>query len=288
MQRLKNFCKFLKADRRYRLRLFLFLATVLLPLFIGCGDARRAMVIAGSTSVQPLMEKIVEEYRKEHPELKINVEGGGSSAGVMAVYTGTAKLGMSSRKLKIQDDKEKTLTPITIAYDAIIIVVHPDNPIASLTREQVRDLFAGRITSWQEVGGYDREVHMIVREEGSGTRSAFDELVMFDDRKAPVEIHPYALVQDSMGGVREVVRNDPDAIGFISMGGINDDVKVVRLNDVSPSFDNIRNHTYDLVRPFLLLAKGEPDIASKQLIDYVLSPAGEKLMLEEGCVSARK
>jgi len=287
MQPLRNLCKIIKADRRYCLRLFFFFGLLVLPVLTGCGDSRKAMVIAGSTSVQPLMEKIVEHYRKEHADLKINVEGGGSSAGVMAVYTGTARLGMSSRKLKTDDEKEKTLTPITIAYDAIILVVNVGNPVGSLTREQVRDIFAGRIKSWQEVGGPDREIHLIIREEGSGTRSAFDDLVMIENKK-PVEIDPFALVQDSMGGVREVVKNDPDAIGFISMGGVNSEIKVIRLNGIEPGFATIKNQQYELVRPFLLLTRGPLDEMSQKLLDYVLSPAGEKIMQEEGCVSARK
>ncbi len=288
MQPLSNFKKIQKAEGRNRPRLFLIFGwLLLLPWLAGCGDARPAMVIAGSTSVQPLMEKIVDRYRKMHPELKINVEGGGSSAGIMAVITGTARLGMSSRQLKMQDEKESSLTPITIAYDAIIMVVHVDNPVNVLSREQVRDLFAGRLTSWKQVGGHDREVHLIIREEGSGTRSAFDDLVMVENKK-PVDIHPFALVQDSMGGVREVVKNDPDAIGFISMGGINSDIKVIRLNGVEPSFASIKNHQYELVRPFLLLTRGALDPVAQRLVDYVFSADGERIMQEEGCVSARK
>lgn len=272
---------------RCSLRLFLFLSLLFALGTTGCGDTRQTLVIAGSTSVQPMMEKIVEKYRKENPALKINVEGGGSGAGIMAVFTGTARLGMSSRKLKASDEKENTLTPIPIAYDAIIMVTHIDNPVTSLTLEQIRGLFSGKFRSWQEVGGLDRQVHLIVREEGSGTRSAFDELVMLDG-KTEIEIDPFALVQDSMGGVREVVKNDPDAIGFISMGGISKDVKVIKLDQIEPVFENVKNHQYKLVRPFLLLVKGPLDKVCQDLVDFVLSPAGEKIMQEEGSVSARQ
>lgn len=287
MHKCNYFQKFQTAGGFRSLRLFLFLAIIFVMGTAGCGDNRQTIVIAGSTSVQPLMEKIVEKYRKEHPALKINVEGGGSGAGIMAVYTGTAHLGMASRKLKVADEKEKTLTPITIAYDAIIMVTHVDNPVTTLTVEQIRGLFSGKLKSWKDVGGLDREVHLIIREEGSGTRSAFDELVMLDG-KTEVEIDPFALVQDSMGGVREVVKNDLDAIGFISMGGISKEVKVIKLNQVEPVFENIKNHQYQLVRPYLLLVKGPLDAVCKDLVDFVLSPAVEKIMQEEGSVSARQ
>jgi phosphate transport system substrate-binding protein len=270
-------------------RLFLFFTLIFLALasslsLTGCGSGEHALVIAGSTSVQPVMEKIIERYKKSHPGVRINVEGGGSSAGVMATLTKTAQIGMCSRELKKQDEKERQLTAHQIAWDAILIIVHPVNPVKALTIAQLRGIFSGTIRSWKEVGGPDRPIHLIVREEGSGTRSAFDELIM-KEGKTEHEVDAYALVQDSMGGIREVVKGDPQAIGFISMGGKSSDVKPVAVDGVVPTFEAVRTKTYGVTRPFFLLTIGAPEGLAKEILAYVVSSATTEIMHEEGLVS---
>ncbi|MFZ2959935.1 MAG: phosphate ABC transporter substrate-binding protein [Candidatus Ozemobacteraceae bacterium] len=252
---------------------------------VGCGNERRSLTVAGSTSVQPVMERIAEAFRKKNPDIKVDVEGGGSSAGVLSTLTGTAQLGMSSRKLKEDDPQERTLKAITIAFDAIAVIVHPDNPIVKLDLSQLRGLFSGRYRSWKEVGGSDRPVHLIVREEGSGTRSAFEELVMRTGKgKEEESVDSYALVQDSTGGVREVVRGDPDAVGFISLGAVTTQVKALAIDSVKPDFANVHEKKYRLTRPFLLLSKGEPSGAAHDLVEFVRGTDSAKIMLEEGLV----
>lgn len=252
----------------------------------GCRDSRQLLIIAGSTSVQPLMEKVAEAFRKTRPGLRINVEGGGSGAGITATLSGTAQLGMSSRHLKANDEREKQLTPIQICLDAIVVIGSVANPIKDLTLAQLRDIFSGKIKRWKEVGGPDREIHLVIREEGSGTRSAFDELVM-KDGKAEVPVDEYALVQDSMGGLREVVRGDRDAIGFISLGGVSDQIKVISVEKVVPSFDTVKSGEYKLIRPFFLLTRGEPKDLAKEVIDFTLSSATIDIMRREGLVSGK-
>ncbi len=250
----------------------------------GCrGATGHGLVIAGSTSVQPVMEKIIEAYRRLHPGERIAVEGGGSGAGIMAALTGTAHLGMSSRELKKNDPNEMKLTPIHLADDAIVIVVNRDNPVASLSVKQLRDVFAGKTRNWKELGGRDHGIHLAVREEGSGTRSAFDELVM-KEGKTEHPVDPYALVQDSTGGLRELVRGDPDAIGFISLGAVNDDVRVVSVEGVVPTVTSVRLREYKLVRPFLLVSMGTPSEAISRLIAFAQSASGSEIMAHEGVV----
>ncbi|MBF0501526.1 MAG: phosphate ABC transporter substrate-binding protein [Candidatus Riflebacteria bacterium] len=276
-------------NRCVRLRILIFaglaLAAASLP---GCGKNSKGLTVAGSTSVQPVMELIADSFRKHRPDQIIDVEGGGSSAGIMAALTGTAQLGMSSRRLKEDEPNEKTLTAITIAFDAIAVIVHPDNPVVKLDLEQLRGLFSGQYRSWKDVGGSDRPVHLIVREEGSGTRSAFEEMVMkpSGDGGREEAVDAYALVQDSTGGVREVLRGDPDAIGFISLGAVTAQVKMLVIDGVKADFETVRNKKYRLTRPFLLVSKGEPTGIAREFVDYILGSDGAKIMHDEGLVSA--
>ncbi len=248
----------------------------------GCGKTGHGGVVAGSTSVQPVMEKIVRLYRVKRPEQRVSVEGGGSSSGIMAAVTGTAILGMSSRELK-SDGQESQLIPHCIALDAIALIVHPANPVSELSLAQIRDLFSGRVKSWKDVGGNDGEIHLILREEGSGTRSAFEELVMKVGKEtAPFD--PFALVQDSSGGLREVVRQDPGAIGFVSLGVVNRDVKALAIDGTMPTLDSVRKKEYKLVRSFFLVSKGPPEGVAKDIVAFATGSETEAILKEEGLV----
>ncbi len=249
----------------------------------GCRGKGRVLIVAGSTSVQPVMEKIAEAFRKIKPGLRVDIEGGGSSAGIMAVRAKTAALGMSSRELKQNDPNEAQLWRQMLALDAIAIIVHPENTVASLTLAQVRDLFSGKANTWNVVGGRDRPVHILVREEGSGTRSAFEELVM-KDGKHETPVDDYALVQDSSGGVREVVCNDRDAIGFVSLGALNDSVRAVSVDGVTPTFESVREGKYRLVRPFYLIGIQPPVGDAADLTRFSLGSEAAVIMQKEGLV----
>jgi len=260
-------------------------AGLCLPLLgTGCRSAGHGLVVAGSTSVQPVMEKIGAAFQKKHPNLKVTIEGGGSSAGVMAARTGTAQLGMSSRKLKPEETADGVLTAIPIAIDAIAVIVHPTNPVSELTLAQLRGLFAGRLPSWKDVGGPDRQVHLLVREEGSGTRNAFEELAMREG-KEELPFDPYALIQDSTGGIREVVKSDPDAIGFISLGAVATGVKVLRIEGERAEAESVRTRRYKLMRPFFLLANGRPEGPAADLLAFAIGSEAAPLLAEEGLVS---
>ncbi len=256
------------------------LLVALAPLLAGCARTEAGITVAGSTSVQPFAEMLAEEYMREHPQAVINVQGGGSSAGIQAALTGAAAIGMSSRELKPEEVAE--LKPLVIALDAIAIVVHPSNAVSDLSLEQVRQIFAGEVRSWREVGGAERPLTIVTREEGSGTRGAFQELVM-----GKTDISPRAIVQDSNGAVRQVVADDPNAVGYISLGLVNEQVKPVSTGGVKPSNDQVRLGNYTLVRPFLFVVKGEPQGEAKAFIDYTLSAEGQRLLAAEGLVPAR-
>jgi len=239
--------------------------------------SKSGIIIAGSTSVQPFAEALSEEYMKLNKDIEIDVQGGGSSAGVMSAQTNTADIGMSSRELT---GDEKKMWYVEIARDGLAVIVNPANIIGNLTLEQARDIYSGKITNWSQLGGKKAEIHVITREEGSGTRSAFESLVM-----NKVEINPRAIVQDSNGTVRQLVGDDAAAIGFISLGLVNEKVKALELDGVEATRENVINGTYGLSRPFLFITSVSPTGKTKLFIDFVLSAEGKKLLNAEGLVT---
>ncbi len=248
----------------------------------GCrGDARsgHGLCIAGSTSVQPFAEKLAEVYMQQHPGVRIDVQGGGSSAGIFATQQGAAHLGASSRELV---EAEKELHEIPIAWDGIAIIVHPANPLENLRLEQLQEIFQGKITDWQELGLPPHAIDTITREEGSGTREAFEQLVM-----KKKDITPAALVQDSNGAVREIVAGDAHALGYISAGLVDSRVKAVAVDGILPTRESIKNHTYKLVRRFLLVSRMPPVGECLHFVEFILSPQGQRLLEAEGLVGVK-
>ncbi|MGB9720160.1 MAG: phosphate ABC transporter substrate-binding protein [bacterium] len=245
-------------------------------LLFACSQKSGNIVIAGSTSVQPFIEKLAEEYMAKNPNIKINVQGGGSTAGIQSVFNKTCAIGTSSRHLQ---ESEQNLCTFIMAVDGITIIVHPDNSLTNLTHDELKDIFAGKITNWKQVGGPDKKIIAVTREEGSGTRAAFEELIMHN-----TAISDACLVQDSNGAIREIVANTPQAIGYISSGLVDKRVKPLSIDNVQPSVENLENGSYKFVRPFILLTKEEPTGAVKSFIEYVLSQEAQEILLHEGLI----
>ena len=261
------------------LALLLFIALICWGTFdIGKSGASRkdTVTIAGSTSVMPFSEKLAEYFKVGYPKFSIEVQGGGSSAGIQAVINRTVDIGMSSRKLK---GDEKVWKEILICYDGISIIVHSSNPIRDISLDQIRKIYSGRIRNWKELGWIDRNIDAVSREEGSGTRGAFEELVM-----GKAFIDNGIMVQDSNGSVKEVVATDPYAIGFISLGIVDQKVRALSIDGVAPTVGNIIDRKYGMVRPFLYLTPQEPAGAVKVFIDFVLSRDGQNILRKEGLV----
>jgi phosphate transport system substrate-binding protein len=268
------------------MRLFSSIVLLALAAFtISCTDrssvdtvnGKQVINIAGSTSVMPFTEKLAEYFMLEKANFIVNVQAGGSTAGIQASMNHTVDIGMSSRELK---PDEKSLQEIVICYDGIAIAVHPTNPLRYLTMNQVRGIFSGKIRNWKELGWIDRKIDAVTREEGSGTRGAFEELVMKKD-----EIDEGIMVQDSNGSVKEVVATDPFAIGYLSMGAVDRKVKAVSVDSAAPTVENVKLKKYRLVRPFLYLTLGEPNKNMKVFIDFVLSREGQNILKKEGLVA---
>jgi phosphate transport system substrate-binding protein len=242
------------------------------------GSSGRGVIVAGSTSIQPFADRWAEVYMKEKPSKIVNVQGGGSSAGIEAARSGAADIGMASRALT---PEERDLTETVIARDGLAVIVHPSNPVSGLSLLEVQNIFNGSIRKWNMPGGSNFEITVVTREEGSGTRGAFQEMVMKKGR-----IFRGAVVEDSNGTVREIVASDPNSIGYISLGLVNEQVKAVRLEGIKPSRDEIDAGRYRLVRPFLFVTRGPAAPAARNFMDFVLSPEGQKLITQEGLLPA--
>ena len=258
----------------------LLLIFLVILLNVGCQRAKVGITVAGSTSVEPFAELLAEEYVSRYPHDHIYVQGGGSSAGIEAVRTRAANIGMSSRSL-LPDEKD--LYAVTIAKDAIAIIINPKNPIQNLSMEQVRQVFSGKIKNWREVGPPPHPIVLVSREEGSGTRESFQKFVMGKE-----EISLESLVQDSNGAIRQVVSSNPYAIGYISLGLVNEKVRALKISGIEPNLTNIEIGKYTLVRPFLFVFNGQPTGEAKSFLEFVLSPPAQELLSKEGLVAVRK
>lgn len=251
-------------------------------LLAGGTGGQQTIQIAGSTSVQPVAEKLAEAYSQKYPNVKITVQGGGSSVGIKSAQDGTADIGTSSKELK--PEEKAGLSEFLIGKDGIVIVVNTKNTaVSDLTEDQVKDIFSGKITNWKEVGGSDETINVITREEGSGTRGAFEDIIMGKETK----IKGDAIVQGSSEAAKQTVAQDPNAIGYVSLAHLSPDVKALKIGGVEPSAQTVLDGTYEVQRPFLFLTKGEPTGAIKAFIDWVLSPEGQEIVKSEKVVPVK-
>lgn len=232
--------------------------------------------IVGSTSVQPLAEELAQAFMAKNKDVKIFVQGGGSGAGIKAAMTGTADIGTSSRELH---DTEAGIVETVIAKDGIAIIVNKSNTVGNLTMEQLQKIYSGAITNWKEVGGSDQKIQVVNREAGSGTRGAFEEIVL---GPAKLKNTSDCLVQASTGAVQQTVAITKEAIGYVSLGSLDKAaVKPVTLNGIECTEKNILAKTYKVQRPFLMLTKAAPTGVVKAFLDWVLSPEGQKIVGNE-------
>jgi phosphate transport system substrate-binding protein len=239
--------------------------------------------VAGSTTVQPLAELFSEAFTAQNPNVEIDVQGGGSSVGVKSAGEGTADVGMASRKIKDSELEEfPNLAIHTVARDGIAVAVHPDVEVDGLTLDEARAIFAGEITNWSEVGGPDTPITVVSREEGSGTRGAFEEMVMGKEGPPIVDT---ALLFPSNGAVRTAVATTPDSVGYLSFGYLDESVKALAVDGVEATVANALSGEYPVVRPLNMLTDGEPSGIVKEFLDFVLSDEGQAVVVEEGYLS---
>jgi phosphate transport system substrate-binding protein len=231
---------------------------------------------AGSTSVQPLAERLANVFMQMYPKVTVTIQGGGSSVGITSADEGTVDIGAASRELK---PSEPPLVKHLLARDGIAIVTPPANTVTGLTKDEVRRIFADEVTNWSQVGGADAEIIVIAREEGSGTRGAFEEMVMGEDL-----ITSNAILQLSNGAVRTTVSTTPNSIGFLSFGYLDTSVKALAVDGVEGTVENAKNGSYPIVRSLYFLTKEAPTGLGKEFIDFCLSAEGQSIVTDEGFI----
>lgn len=240
------------------------------------------VTISGSTSVGPLAEKLAMKYEEEN-DVKIEVNQIGSSAGITNAISGVSQIGMSSRDLK-QEEKDSNLQELVIAYDGIVVVAHPSNPVKDLTMEQVKQIFTGEVTNWKEVGGKDMEIVVVSREDGSGSRDAFQEIVGYESG----QLIKNAIVASGNGNIKTTVAMNKHAIGFISFEYIDESISPMAINGVAAKAENVLAGTYELSRPFLFVHKEDVPESAKQFMEFILTPEGQKVVESAGAIPLTK
>nr|WP_170111214.1 phosphate ABC transporter substrate-binding protein [Photobacterium sanctipauli] len=252
-------------------------------------QAKETVTVTGSTSVSHVVEVLAETYSNEHKGTSVDVQGIGSSAGITAVKQNVADLGMSSRYLKPAEINPDVQT-VTIAHDGIALVVSKDNPVNNLTKEQVSKIYHGEITNWKEVGGEDMKMAVVSRENASGSRFSFEEymgLIQQVKGQTVSDINPQVLVVNTNGTVKSLVSRNKHAIGYISLGSIDDSVKALSFEGVPPTLANLESGDYKISRPFLMLYKEKKvKDSAKAFVDYVTSTPGQTIIEQRGYIPA--
>lgn len=252
-------------------------------LITACGNnesSENIISVVGSSSVAPLIEAVSENYLRVK-NIEVDVQSVGSSAGIKAAIDGTANIGMSSRNLK-KEEKEG-LNQYIIALDGIAVILHPDNTVKNLSKDQILKIFSGEITNWKDVGGKDAPIVVVSREEGSGTRGAFEEIIGLEVKDGDLKktiLSKKAIITDGNGSVKQNIALKPNGIGYISVGSVDNSVQAVFVDGVAPSEKNIKEGKYLITRPFILMTKGAPTTEAKAFIDFILSPEGQKIVKE--------
>lgn len=267
-------------------------ATMSIGVLTGCGSKENngsdntsknvTISISGSTSMGKLMEKEAESYKGKNENVSIEIQQIGSSAGIKNVISGVSEIGMASRELK--DEEKSQVKETTIAYDGIALVTNPKNEVENLTMDNIKDIYTGKVTNWKELGGKDSPIVVVSREDGSGTRDAFGEIVGF---KAE-ELIKEATISDGNGAVKTTVAGNENAIGYISFEHIDETVKALKVEGVEATPDKVLDKSYKLSRPFLVVSKeGKLTEEGQKFIDYILSEEGQKIVEETGGIKIK-
>lgn len=254
------------------------------------GKVSGTVVTAGSTSVQPLSEELAAAFMDANKGITVEVQGGGSGQGIKSIKEGIADLGALSREVK-EEEKADVSKEFVIAKDGVAVVINPAGTVKDLTIEQIKKIYTGEIKNWSEVGGENAPIVVVTREEGSGTRGAFTEITkVMTKNDAGQEVDSTtkdALVQGSTGAVMQTVATTPNTIGYVSLGSLNDKVKVVNVEGVKPSTETVLSGEYKISRPFVYVAGSKFSDAAKKYVDFVMSEEGQKIVKDCGFIPVK-
>ena len=238
--------------------------------------------IAGGTAHIPVMNEAAKRIMTFNPKVRITVAGGGSGIGVQKVGEGLVDIGNTGRALSEEEVAKFGLQSFDFAIDGVAPIVHPENPVTGLAAQQIRDIFTGRITRWSEVGGPDEAIHVYGREEASGTHEVFWGKML---KKEPIVAS--ANIIQSNGAMKVAVSQDVNAIGYMSIGHIDDTVKPLAVDGVTPSQETAIDKSYPVVRHLFMNTKGDPKPLARAFIDYILSEEGAGITSAAGYIPVR-
>ena len=260
------------------------LAAVMALSLVACGGNEGLsgkVATDGSTSMQKVIMSLKETFEGENAGVEVTYNPTGSGSGITAVAEGRCDIGLSSRNLK-DAEKEQGLVGTVLAYDGIAVIVNPENTVEDLTVEQIAAIYTGEITNWNEVGGIDAEIVLIGREAGSGTRGGFEEIVGVEDACQ------YRQELTSTGDVITAVSQNPGAIGYASLASVKDTVKAIRVGGIAPSEETVKDETYAIQRPFVLVTKEGVELSetAKAFFDFITSEAAREVITAAGVVPA--
>lgn len=268
------------------------LAIIIASVAVSCNtsDNNKTLSIKGSDTVLPLSQEAIEAYQKENESATISVTGGGSGVGIAALLNGTTDIAQSSRKIKFDEKRKleeagKEVVEVILAYDALSVVVHPDNPVSGLSREQMEEIFTGKIKNWKEVGGEDLAIIPYSRETSSGTYEFFKENVLGNKNYMNG-----ILSMPATGGIIQSISQTKGAIGYVGFAYVNESVKSLEVSYdqgqtfISPTVENVKNESYPIVRP-LYFYHTDLHEEGKAFIDFILSAEGQQIVSEAGYIS---
>lgn len=249
------------------------------------GDLSGIVKTGGSTSVEKVMNALIYKFQEDNANVTINYEMNGSGDGIQGVIDGKYEIGHASRDLKDEEAAEG-LKGTAYAIDGIAVVVNKDNGVTDLTQQQIKDIYTGKITNWSEVGGKDAPITVVTRESGSGTRSAFGEIVGVEDE----ELLATATECKDTGAVQTTVSQNANAIGYMSFSDLDEDmVNAVNYEGVAISTDTLKDGSYKLQRSFLLVTKEDAELsdAAQAFIDFILSGEGQQLVTDNKLIPVK-
>jgi len=238
--------------------------------------------IAGGTAHIPVMKIVAKNIMINNPDIRITIAGGGSGVGIKQVGEGMIDIGNAGRRPTEKEISTYGLHMVKWAIDGVGVVVNPKNSVTSLSSVQLQNIFSGKILNWKELGGDDRTINLYDRDIASGTRAVFWKKAL---KKG--EVSEVANVVVANGAMKTSIAGDPYGIGYVSVGHIDSTVTPVALDGVVPNLENVKSGTYGVARGLYSMTKGEPSGLSKLYLDYLLSPAGQKIATEKGFVSVK-
>lgn len=270
-----------------------FLAGMLIlgALFTGCGGAKESKVIQakGSDTILNVTQGIAEEFMQKNPKAKVAVTGGGSGVGISALLNKTTDIAMASRAMKQSEiDKAKELgigvEEVVLGFDGITLIVNQNNQVKGLDSVTLGKIFRGEITNWKEVGGDDAKIVALSRDSSSGTHEFFKEHVIRGGEKNNLEYGPETLYMPSNEAIKQEVKSNKYAIGYIGMGYMDDSVHSLAIDGIAPSKENVSNKTYPIAREVYWYVPSERTGTMKELVDFAISADGQSVVESEGFI----